>query len=49
MWEEGHYKVVSEHGSPLRLDGRCVGHALILVAYVFLMLVVHVLVAFEWC
>ena len=40
------YGVVSEHGSPLRLDGQCVGHPFILVVYVFLMLVVHVLVAF---
>jgi len=41
--------VVSEHGSSLALDGRCVGHACMSDAYVFLMLVVHVLVAFAWC
>ena len=38
-----------EHGSPVRLDGQCVGNAFMSVAYVFLMLVVHVLVAFAWC
>jgi len=32
--------VVSEHGSPLRLDGLCVDHAFMLIAYVFLILVV---------
>jgi len=41
--------VVLEHGSPLELDGRCVGHAFMSVAYVLLMLVVHVLVTFAWC
>ena len=41
--------MVSEHGSPLRLDGFCGGHAFMTVAYVFVMLVVHVLVAFSWC
>lgn len=41
--------MVSEHGSPLRLDGRCVGHAFMSVVYVFLILVVHVLVSFAWC
>ena len=45
----GFYRVVSKHGSPLRLDGLCVRYAFMLVAYVFLMLVVHVLVAFSWC
>ena len=38
--------MVSEHGSPLRLDGWFVGHAFMLVAYVLFMFVVHVLVAF---
>ena len=38
--------MVSEHGSTLRLDGRCVGHAFKSVAYVFSMLEVYVLVAF---
>lgn len=42
----GCYRVVSEHGSPLRLDGMCVGHAFMSVAYVFLILVVHVLIEF---
>ena len=41
--------MVSELGSPLRLDGKIVGHAFMSVAHVFLMLVVHVLVAFAWC
>ena len=40
--------MVSEHGSPLILDGLCIGHAFMSVAYVFLTLVVHVLVAFAW-
>lgn len=39
--------MVSEHGSPLGLDGWCVGHAYILVAYVSFMLVVYVLVVYE--
>jgi len=41
--------VVLEHGSTLGPDGRCVSHAFMSGAYVFLMLVVHVLVAFAWC
>jgi len=39
--------VVSEHG--FTLLGLCVDHAFMLVAYVFLMHVVHVLIAFSWC
>jgi len=38
--------VVSEHGSPLRLDGLCFGHACMLVACVSLTLASHVLVGF---
>jgi len=38
--------VVSEHGSPLRVDTQCVDHACILVACVSLVLSFHVLVAF---
>ena len=41
--------MVLEHGSLLRLDGKCVGHAFMLIAYVFLMIIVHVLVSFAWC
>ena len=41
--------MVSKHVSCLGLDGWCVGHAFMLIAYVFLKLVVHVLVAFSWC
>jgi len=41
--------VVPKHGSPLRLDGLCVGHVFMLITCVFLMFVVHVLVAFAWC
>jgi len=48
MWEEGGYIVVLEHGSPLGLDGQCVGHAYMLVAYVFLMLAIYVLVVYAW-
>ena len=33
--------MVSEHGSTLGINGRCVGHAFILVAYVFSMVVVY--------
>ena len=40
--------MVSKHGSTLRLDGWCFGHAFKSLAYVSLMLVVHVLVAFAW-
>ena len=36
--------MVLEHGSPIGLDGLCVGHEFMLVTYVFLMLVVHVLI-----
>ena len=39
--------MVLEHGSPLGLDGRRVGYAFMSVSYVFLMLVVHVFVAFS--
>ncbi len=45
----GCYRVVSEHGSPLKLDGLCVVHAFMLVACVSLILVFHVLLAFAWC
>ena len=41
--------MVSEHGSTLRLDGWCIVHAFMLVAYVFLMLVVHVFITFSEC
>ena len=41
--------MVSGHGSPLGLDGWCFGHALMEVAYMFLILVFHVLIAFVWC
>ena len=41
--------MVSEHGSPLRLDGVRVGHACMSVECVFLTLVFHFLVAFAWC
>ena len=41
--------MVSKHGSPLRLDGLCVGHAFMSIIYVLLMHVIHVLVAFAWC
>lgn len=34
MWEDGGYKLVREHGSPLKLDGLCVCHAFMLVACV---------------
>lgn len=34
----GCYRVVSEHGSNLGLDGRCIGHAYMSVAYVSLCL-----------
>ena len=44
----GCYRVVSEHGSLLRLDEQCAFHALMLVAYVLLMLVVYVHVSFAW-
>ncbi len=42
----GCYRVVSEHGSPLGLNGRCIGHEYMSVAYVFFMLVVYVLVVY---
>lgn len=37
--------MVSEHGSPLGMDGLCVGHACMSVACVSLTLAFHVLVA----
>ena len=37
--------MVPEHGSPLRLDGLCVGHACMSVACVSLTLAFHALVA----
>ena len=40
--------MVLEHGSPLALDGRCVSHTDMSVAYVFLMLVAYVLVVHAW-
>jgi len=43
----GCYKVVSEHSSPLILDGLCFGHACMSVSCVSLMLSFHVLVAFS--
>jgi len=42
----GCYRVVSKHGSPLRLDGLRVGHACKSVACVSVTLAFHVLVAF---
>jgi len=39
MWEEHGYRVVSEPSSPLGLDGECVGHAYMSIAYVFFMFV----------
>ena len=41
--------MVLDHGSHVRLDGQCVSHAFVSVAYVFLMIVVNVLVAYAWC
>jgi len=41
----GCYRVVSEHGSPLALDGLCVGHACMSVVCASLTLAFHVLVA----
>ena len=40
--------MVLEHGSPLGLDGHCVGHSYISVASMFLMFVVYVLVVYAW-
>ena len=45
----GCYRVVSEHGSPLELDVRCVGQAFMSFARVLIILVVYVLVAYAWC
>jgi len=42
----GCYRVESEHGSPLRLDGLCIGIASMSVACVSLTLAFHVLVVF---
>lgn len=42
----GHYRVVSEHGSPLRLDALYFDHACISVSCVSLTFSFHVLVAF---
>ena len=42
----GCYRVASEHGSPLGLDGLCVGHSCMLVSCVSLTLAFHVLVSF---
>ena len=39
--------MVLEYGSPLGLDGLCVGHACMSVACVSLTLAFHVLVAFS--
>jgi len=39
--------VVSEHGSPLILDGLCVVHACMTVSCVSLTLAFHVLIAFS--
>jgi len=41
--------VVSEHDSPLGLDGLCVGHACMSVACVYLTLEFHVFVLFARC
>ena len=41
--------MVSEHGSTLGLDGQCVGHDFMLVAYVFSMLVVYMWVLHLCC
>ena len=40
--------MVSEHGFPLELDGRCVGHAFMSITYVFLILLIHVIVVHAW-
>jgi len=40
--------VVSEHGSPLGMDGHSVGHASMSLSYMFFMLVVYVLVVYTW-
>ena len=42
----GCYRVVSKHGSPLRLDGLCLGHAFMSVAHVLIILMVYMLVAY---
>ena len=41
--------MILEHGSTLVLDERCVGHAFLLVAYVFFMPMVYVFVASVLC
>lgn len=41
--------MVPEHGSPLGLDGLCVGHAFMLVACVLIILVLYVLISYAWC
>ena len=41
--------MVSEHGSTLRLDGKCVYHAFMLVAYVFSILVVYMCLLHPCC
>jgi len=45
----GCYKVVSDHGSPLGLDGQCVGHAFMSVAYVLFLQVIYFLISYAWC
>ena len=45
----GFYRVVSERGSTLGLDGWCVGHAFMLVAYVFSMLVFYMCLFHSCC
>jgi len=45
----GRYILVSKHGSPLELDGLCVGHVFMSVERVLIILVVYVLVAYAWC
>ena len=45
----GYYILVSEHGSTLRLDGQCVDHAFMLVAYVLSMLVIYMCLLHLFC
>ena len=42
----GCYRLVTDHGSPLGLDGMCVGHACMSVACVSLTLAFHMIIAF---
>ena len=44
----GCYGVVLEHGSPIRLDGQCVGHLFMLFSFVLIVLMVYVCVSYAW-